>query len=105
MAIRLLGYSGLPKEDISNIKYLLTERNIQYYETPPGNWGGSMAALWVYTEDAYRDATQIINNYHKETYKEQKEVIKTDKHMKPFYWFISIIILSVLVAGILNLFL
>ena len=104
MAIRLLGYSGLPKEDIANIKYLLSERNIQYYETPPGNWGASMAALWVYTEDAYIDALQIINNYQKETDKEQKQIVKTEKYMKPFYWFILIIILSVLIAGFLNLF-
>ncbi len=50
-------------DEADDIKNLLTENNIDFYETPPGNWEISMHALWLNDEAEYTQAKQLIDEY------------------------------------------
>ena len=53
-------------DEADDIKNLLTENKIDFYESPAGNWGISMHALWLNDEAQYTQAKQIINEYQVE---------------------------------------
>lgn len=50
-------------DEADDIKDLLTEHNIDFYESPAGNWGISMHALWLKDETKFDQAKQLINEY------------------------------------------
>ena len=50
-------------EEADDIKNLLTENKIDFYETPAGNWGISMNALWLKDEAQSIQAKQLIDEY------------------------------------------
>jgi len=43
----LFRLNGVSEDEIEDVRELLTEHDIDFYETPPGNWGISMPAIWV----------------------------------------------------------
>ncbi len=50
-------------DEADDIKNLLTENNIDFYESPAGNWGISMHALWVNDEGQSSLAKKLIAEY------------------------------------------
>lgn len=54
MSILFFSLRGVPDDEAQDVRELLTEHEIDFYETPAGNWGMSMPALWL------RDETQLI---------------------------------------------
>ena len=63
MAKLIFKLKSVPFDEADDIKNLLTENNIDFYETPPGNWEISMHALWLNDEDEYIQAKQLIDEY------------------------------------------
>lgn len=66
MPTLLFSLRGVPDDEANEIRALLTEHDIHYYETSAGNWGISMPALWLSDKD--RDemdtAQQLLDAYH-----------------------------------------
>ena len=57
---------GVPDEEAEEVRALLDEARIDWYETDAGNWGIAMPALWVRdSEDAPR-ARALIETYARE---------------------------------------
>ena len=50
-------------DEADDIKNLLTENKIDFYESPAGNWEISMHALWLNDEAQYTQAKQLIDEY------------------------------------------
>ena len=50
-------------DEADDVKNLLTENRIEFYESPAGNWGISTHALWLNDEDQYAQAKQLIDEY------------------------------------------
>lgn len=50
-------------DEADDIKNLLTENEIAFYESPAGNWEISMHALWLKDEAQYTQAKQLIDEY------------------------------------------
>ncbi len=59
----LVNLRGVPEDEVSEIIQLLTDNEISFYETPPGNWGISMPALWVREEAEKQKALPLLENY------------------------------------------
>ena len=57
---------NVPDDEVEEVHALLTENNINYYETSAGNWGVSMPALWLKTDEQLAEARMLIDNYQKE---------------------------------------
>lgn len=65
MSKRVFDLFGVPDEEAQEVRNLLSRKNIQYFETPEGDYLGG-AALWVNNEDEYRKARFIIEEYQQQ---------------------------------------
>jgi hypothetical protein len=63
VAILLFSLRGVPEDEVDEINALLTEQNVDFYETPAGNWGISMPALWLRDHNDQERARQLLANY------------------------------------------
>ncbi len=66
MSIRFFSLDGINDDDADDIREVLRTNNIEFYETPHGNWGFSMAALWLPDESQFLEAKEVLNTYLKE---------------------------------------
>jgi len=64
MSKLLFSLRGVPDDEADEIISLLTENNIDYYETSAGNWGISMPALWIKDPEEFEQAQKLLNEYH-----------------------------------------
>lgn len=51
-------------DEAEEIRALLTEKQVDFYETPEGNWGISMPAIWLHDADDHERAKGILDEYH-----------------------------------------
>lgn len=63
MAKLLFKLKSVFDDEADEIKTMLSENNIDFYESPAGNWGISMHALWLNDHSQFDKATQLINDY------------------------------------------
>ncbi|HFD87288.1 MAG TPA: hypothetical protein ENJ35_06405 [Gammaproteobacteria bacterium] len=63
MAKKLIVLRNMPDDEIEDIHALLKENGIDYYETPAGNWGISMPALWVENTAEFDQARSLLDEY------------------------------------------
>lgn len=57
---------GVSDDEATDVREILTENNIDYYETSDGMWGVSMPALWLKDETQLEMAQQLIERYQQE---------------------------------------
>lgn len=63
MSVRIFNLRGVPDDEAEDIRELLTNHSIDYYETPPGNWGISMPSLWLKDDCQLDQARDLIDAY------------------------------------------
>jgi hypothetical protein len=63
MAKRIFEIKGVPDKEVEDVRSLLNESKIPYYETPGGNYGISMAAFWVSNDNDAAHARKVIGDY------------------------------------------
>ena len=63
MAKLIFKLKSVSYDEADDIKNLLTENKIDFYESPAGNWEISMHALWLNDETQYTQAKQLIDEY------------------------------------------
>ena len=63
MAKLIFKLKSVSYDEADDIKNLLTENKIEFYESPAGNWEISMHALWLSDEGQYTQAKQLIDEY------------------------------------------
>jgi len=66
MAIQLFRLRDVPDDEAEDIRELLSCNGIDYYETPAGNWGISMPALWLHDHTQLAKARRLIEQYEDE---------------------------------------
>lgn len=54
---------NVPDDEAEEVRALLTDRHIDYYETSAGNWGVSMPAIWVKDEHQFQEAKKLLDAY------------------------------------------
>lgn len=60
MAKLLFKLNGVSNDEANQVRSLLEEHNIDYYETSAGRWGISLAALWIRDNSEFENAREII---------------------------------------------
>lgn len=65
MSKLLFKLRGVPEDEADDIRELLTENEIDFYETSPGNWGFSMPGIWLNDEAQFENARALIDKYQK----------------------------------------
>jgi len=63
MAKLIFKLNSVSCDESDDVKNLLTENKIEFYESPAGNWAISMHALWLNDEAQYAQAKQLIDEY------------------------------------------
>jgi hypothetical protein len=74
MSILLFSLRGVPDDEADEVRELLTEQGIDFYETPAGNWGVSMPALWLRNDDELTKAQSLLNTYQQQRAMTQREL-------------------------------
>jgi len=77
MALLLFSLRSVPEDEAQDIRELLEQHEIDFYETNAGNWGISMPAIWLVEEAQHELARHFINEYQAQRqHKQQRENIR-----------------------------
>ena len=60
---RLFNLRGVPDDELEEVRALLKEHGIDFYETPAGNWGISSPAIWVRASADLEPARRLLDDY------------------------------------------
>ena len=73
MSRLLIKLRHAPDDEIDEIRRLLQEHRIAFYETQAGPWGISAAGIWLRDEGQYERARALLDAYEEKRYREQRE--------------------------------
>lgn len=74
MPARLFSLRGVPDDEADDIRALLTENEIDYYETSAGNWGISNPCIWLKDESRLAESRTLLENYQTERAAQQRKL-------------------------------
>lgn len=63
MAKILFRLNGVSDDETNDVRELLTNNAIDFYETSSGNWGVSMPAIWLSEDSQFEKAQALLNAY------------------------------------------
>lgn len=63
VARQLFNFRNVPDDEAAEVRALLDEHAIAYYETPPSRWGISMGAIWLSDAADYPHARALLDEY------------------------------------------
>ncbi len=63
MAKLLLNLRNVPDDEADDVRALLDDHDIAYYETSPGFWNISMGGIWVRENAAFAEAKRLMAEY------------------------------------------
>ncbi|VAX11681.1 hypothetical protein MNBD_GAMMA26-53 [hydrothermal vent metagenome] len=66
MSALLFRLRNVPDDEADEVRELLTENGIIFYETSAGNWGISLPGIWVQDEAQLPRAKTLIETYQQE---------------------------------------
>lgn len=66
MAKLLFKLNQVPDDEAFEVRALLDEHGVEYYETTSGNWGVSMAGIWLSEADDFERAKALLDDYQAE---------------------------------------
>lgn len=79
MSILLMKLRGVPDEELQEVRTLLEEADIDFYETSGGNWGMSLPGLWLRDESRLQEARSILDEYQASRLQQAREQYEEDK--------------------------
>ena len=59
----LFRLNGVPDDEAEEVRKLLGAHDIRFYETHAGNWGVSVAAIWLPDHEQFARARELIDQY------------------------------------------
>ena len=66
MAKLLFRLNGVTDEEADDVRQLLDDHDLEYYETSAGRWGFSVAAIWLVDNDDFPAARDLLDDYQAE---------------------------------------
>ncbi len=76
MAILFFNLRGVPQDEADDVRALLAEHEIDFYETHVGNWGVSMPAIWLHNQDDLEIAQPLFDEYQYQRAIEQRALYR-----------------------------
>lgn len=73
MTTLLFNLRGVPEDEADEVRELLTEQDIDFYETSAGNWGMSTPALWLRNDADLEKARYVLNKYQQQRFLTARE--------------------------------
>ena len=78
MSAKLFSLRNVPDEEADGVRDLLTQHNIDFYETPPNAWGISAPIIWVGDEAQLDRAKNLLERFQRE-YTERERTAHTER--------------------------
>lgn len=66
MGVLFFRLSQVPEDEAQDVREFLAEAEIEFYETHAGNWGISLAAIWLVNETELPRAKQLMDDYQRQ---------------------------------------
>lgn len=66
MGIRVFNLRNVPEDEADDIRHLLTEQNIEFYETTSGMLGLFTPAIWLQDKNQLELAQQLLADYQRQ---------------------------------------
>lgn len=63
MAKLLFRLRFVPDDEAEDVRQLLDDNDIAWFETSPGNWGISMPGIWVQDNQDFARARSLLDDY------------------------------------------
>lgn len=79
MSTRLMNLRNVPEDELDEVRALLEEHQVDYYETPPGSWGISAGAIWVRDAEQAARARDLLKTYQAERAKRMRAAYEEKK--------------------------
>lgn len=79
MAVLFFSLRGVPDDEAGDVRQLLADHNIDFYETSAGNWGISMPAIWLYRRDDFDKARELFDAYQQQRALTQRALYEASK--------------------------
>ena len=54
---------NVPEDEAQDVREILENNDIGYFETSAGNWGISLPAIWINETEEFDQARQLIDEY------------------------------------------
>jgi len=70
----LFKLNGIPEDEHIDVRRLLDENDINYYETDAGRFGISLAAIWLPDSVDPERATELLDHYQQQRYQQAREL-------------------------------
>lgn len=77
MGILFFSLRGVPDDEAEEVRDLLSDHDIAYYETSAGSWGISMPAIWLYNLDDVEKARPLFD-----AYQEQRAITQRARYLQ-----------------------
>jgi len=74
MATLLFKLRNVPDDEAEEIRTILQQNNIDFYETNAGSWGISLPAIWLHSNAQLEQGKQLIAAYQLERSKKAQEL-------------------------------
>lgn len=66
MARLLFRLRNVPDDEAEDVRQLLKDRDMAFYETSAGNWGISMPGIWLHNDADFDTANALLQQYQAE---------------------------------------
>lgn len=63
MSKLLMNLRNVPDDEADEVRALLEQHGIAYYETKPSRWGISFGGIWLREQAAYAEAKRLLASY------------------------------------------
>jgi len=73
MAVLLFSLRNVPDDEADAVRALLSENDIDFFETSAGNWGISAPGIWLKDSARYERAKELLEGFQQSWAKVQKE--------------------------------
>ena len=80
MATLLFKLRGVPDDEAEEVRDLLKQHNIDYYETSSGSWGISLPAIWLHQPSQLQEAKALIVSYQEARAKKAQQTYAQQCH-------------------------
>ncbi len=68
MAVQIFRLRNVAEDEAEEVRALLAEHDLEFYETPGGNWGISMPAIWLVHDEQAEVAKALIAEYQEKRF-------------------------------------
>ena len=74
MAELLFKLRNVPDDEADDIRELLKDHGIDFYETEAGSWGISLPAIWLQDKAQLQEAKVLLNGYQQQRQRNAREI-------------------------------